>query len=361
MERLALDLARRQVADHHKALIYCTRQTGQLASEAEGFGARVHVFNKTDGPSLSLIWALARKLREHRVDVLHAHNALVLHYGLVAARLAGVPVVINTRHGGNLNWDPKCECIWKLVTRWTDGVVFISEGVRDFYVEKDKLSLRNIQVIYNGIDVNKFSSQKAQPLTNLPRLRFGAVGRLVPAKDHVTLVRAFGQVSCVLPEAELHIMGEGPCRQSIEKTIAELGLTNRVVLRGAGSDVAGFLSSLDIFVLPSLDEGLPISIMEAMAAGLPVISTRLPGLTELVPESLIAGCCAPAQPELLAELMVTTARRPDLACLGANAQQWSQRFSIEESWRRYRALFEETLERKNRIITSPPRTRQPVQ
>ncbi len=350
MERLAVDLARRQVLAQHNALIYCTRETGPLASEAEAAGARVCVFGKTDGPSFSLVRTLARQFRQDRVDILHAHNALVLHYAVAAARLAGVPVVINTRHGGNMNWDPKCERIWRFATRWTDGVVFVSEGVRDFYVERDKLALRNISVIYNGIDVDKFSARKAQPLSDLSRLRFGAVGRLVPAKDHVSLVRAFGTVLDSLPKAELHIMGEGPCRQAIEKAIAGLGSAGRVVLHGAGSDVAGFLSSLDIFVLPSLDEGLPISIMEAMAAGLPVISTRLPGLTELVPESLMAGCCPPGQPELLANVMLTTAQRPDLAVLGAKAQQWAQRFGIEESWRQYQNLFQQALEKKRKNV-----------
>jgi glycosyltransferase involved in cell wall biosynthesis len=361
MERLAIDLARRQVADGHTALIYCTRYAGQLAPEAESYGVSLHAFGKTDGPSFSLVRALARKLREHRVDVLHAHNALVLHYGLFAARLARVPVVINTRHGGNLNWDPKCERIWSFATRWTDRVVFISEGVRDFYVEKDKLSLRNTRVIYNGIDVSKFSARKAQPLSHLPRFRFGAVGRLVPAKDHITLIRAFAEVSRSLPQSELHLLGDGPCRSEIERTIRNLGLVDRVSLLGGSSEVAGFLSSLDAFVLSSIDEGLPISVVEALAAGLPVISTRLPGLEELAPERVVAGYCPPAQPALLAELMLKVAGRPDLAELGSKAQQWSQRFAIEQSWHSYSALFEEALAGKNRIVTSATGRRQTIQ
>jgi glycosyltransferase involved in cell wall biosynthesis len=128
--------------------------------------------------------------------------------------------------------------------------------------------------------------------------------------------------------------------------VESLGITNRVFLHGASYDVAGFLSTLDLFVLSSIDEGLPISLMEAMAAGLPVVSTRLPGLTELAPESVVAGYCAPGQPESLAEHIRSAANRRDLPALGEAARRWAQRFSIRETWHQYQALFEASLARK---------------
>jgi glycosyltransferase involved in cell wall biosynthesis len=346
MERLAVDLAILQKREGHQPSIFCTMHPGELAPEVAAADVPVRAFGKTTGFSARLIGALARALRAEHADVLHAHNALVLHYGIAAARLAGVPVVVNTRHGGNLNWDPHCEGIWRRVVPWADFVVFISEGVREHYVVKDKLSRRNTQVIYNGIAVDKFGSQRARPASRLPQFRFGAVGRLVPAKDHVGLVRAFALVRSRLPEAELHLLGDGPCRSAIAQAAASLGVQERVFLHGASRDVAGFLSSLDLFVLSSIDEGLPISLMEALAAGLPVVSTRLPGLSELAPESIVAGFCAPAQPELLADLMLRAARRSDLPALGEAAYRWAQRFGIQETWDRYRTLFEESLRSK---------------
>ncbi len=346
MERLTVDLARQQKAEGHEPSIYCTSHPGLFAPEAEAAGVPVHSFGKTAGFSLRVIRDLASRLRVDRPHVLHAHNALVLHYGIAAARLARVPVVVNTRHGGNMNWDPHCERIWRRCVRWTDAVVFISEGVREFYVSRDRLSGCNTSVIYNGINLERFTAHPAHPATSLSRFRVGCVGRLVPAKDHMTLIRSFALVSSVKPEAELHILGDGPCRAAISQTAESLGIANRVFLHGVSHDVAGFLSTLDLFVLSSIDEGLPISLMEAMAAGLPVVSTRLPGLTELAPENVVAGYCAPGQPESLAEQILLAAKRRDLPALGEVARKWAQKFGIRETWHQYQALFEGNLAKK---------------
>jgi glycosyltransferase involved in cell wall biosynthesis len=347
MERLAVDLARQQKAEGHEPLIYCTSHPGLFAPEAEAAGVPVHSFGKTTGFSLRLVRDLVSRLRADRPHVLHAHNALVLHYAIAAARLARVPVVVNTRHGGNMNWDPHCERIWRRCVQWTDAVVFISEGVRDYYVTRDRLSRHNTSVIYNGINLDKFTTRPAGLATARSRFRVGCVGRLVPAKDHVTLIRAFALVTSVMPDAELHILGDGPCRPLISETAESFGIANRVFLHGVSHDVAGFLSTLDLFVLSSIDEGLPISLMEAMAAGLPVVSTRLPGLTELAPDHVVAGYCAPGQPESLAEQILFAAHRPDLPALGKAARRWAQKFGIQETWNQYRTVFEASLANKS--------------
>jgi glycosyltransferase involved in cell wall biosynthesis len=147
------------------------------------------------------------------------------------------------------------------------------------------------------------------------------------------------------------ILGDGPCRAAISQTAESLGIANRAFLHGVSYDVAGFLSTLDLFVLSSIDEGLPISLMEAMAAGLPVVSTRLPGLTELAPESVVAGYCAPGQPESLAEHILRAANRRDLPTLGEKARRWAQKFGIRETWRQYQAVFEASLVKKRRYHT----------
>jgi glycosyltransferase involved in cell wall biosynthesis len=348
MERLAVDLAKHQRANGHEPSIFCTVREGPLAKEAREAGVPVRTFGKTDGFSFRLIRDLASALRKERADVLHAHNALVLHYGIMAARLAGVPVVVNTRHGGNLNWDPRREFIWSHSVPRTDGVVFVSEGVRDFFVTRTSISRRNTHVIYNGVDLSKFAGRRANPGRDRSRFRFGVVGRLWPAKDHAGLTRAFGLIAKALPGSELHILGDGPCRKDITEVAASLGITDRVILHGASLDVAGFLCNLDLFVLSSLDEGLPIVMMEAMLAGLPIVSTRLPGLTEVAPEGSVAWYCPAGQPDKLAELMMQAAHSPDLSTMGETAYRLAQSFGIGDACRRYEQVFEQILAKKSR-------------
>jgi glycosyltransferase involved in cell wall biosynthesis len=150
-----------------------------------------------------------------------------------------------------------------------------------------------------------------------------------------------------MPAAELHILGDGPSRTEISQTAESLGVTSRVFLHGASPNVPAFLSTLDLFVLSSIDEGLPISLMEALAAGLPVVSTRLPGLTELAPETVVAGYSTPAHPESLAEQILRAANRRDLPALGKAASRWAEKFAIRETWHNYQAVFEARLS-KNR-------------
>jgi glycosyltransferase involved in cell wall biosynthesis len=361
LERLTVDLALRQKKEGHTPFIYCTSHPGALAAEVEAEGIPVRSFGKTVGFSAKLLYQLARSLRADRADVLHPHNAVILHYGVAAARLAGVPVVINTRHSapvptripgqtGNVKWDPRLEWIWSHMVHRIDGVVFISQGVRDYFVEKNGISTRNTHIIYNGIDLDKFLDRPANPGANRPRFRFGTVGRLQTAKDHVTLVHAFAKIAPSVPEAELHIMGEGPCRAAITETIEALGLAHCVKLHGAGLDVAGFLSQLDVFVMSSLDEGLPIAIMEAMAAGLPIASTRLPGLTEVAQEDKVALYSPPGDAEGLAKNMLSLFNRQDLPEIGGVARSLAAKFGIAETWHQYEAIFEGVLNRKGRSL-----------
>ena len=122
--------------------------------------------------------------------------------------------------------------------------------------------------------------------------------------------------------------------------MVSLGLNDRVTLHGAGLDVSTFLADLDVFVLSSVDEGLPIVLQEAMAAGLPIVSTRLPGFSEIAPSERVAWYCRPGQPDELSELMLRVALRPDLAEIGAEARRLAGNFGIQETCRQYRELFE---------------------
>jgi len=354
LERLVLDLAQCQLAAGHEAMIYSLTFPGRLAPEAEKMGIPVRAFGKGPGPHLSTIWKIKRQLRIDRPDVLHAHNHLVHHYGVMAAKLAGVPVVVNTRHRAEQRMvsnstqssittespDKKVDLIFKAMLPWTDSVVLISESTREFFARYRGVPKSKSRVILNGAHVERFFSVPSHPGASKPRIRFGVAARLVTAKDHFTLLRAFRIVAGEISAAELHIAGDGPLRESLESYARELRLADRVTFLGAVSDTPGFFSSLDIFVMSSLSEGLPIAILEAMAAGLPIVSTRAGGIEEAAIEGQNARLVAPADPGALAAAMIAMAQEKDLASIGALGRGMvKEKFRIEQTWEGYYKLF----------------------
>jgi glycosyltransferase involved in cell wall biosynthesis len=163
---------------------------------------------------------------------------------------------------------------------------------------------------------------------------------LVPVKDHYTLLRAFAAVSREIPHSELAIAGDGPLRQELEAFTRKLNLSSRVTFTGALPDTPKFLSELEIIVLSSLSEGMPISLLEAMAAGLPIVSTRAGGVAEVAIEGQNAFISEPADVEGLAAAMIRMAKRTDLAQMGAlGREKVKTGFRSEQSWAEYYKLF----------------------
>ncbi|MGA2909817.1 MAG: glycosyltransferase [Terracidiphilus sp.] len=354
LERLAIDFARCQLADGHQASIYCLTHPGKLAPEAEANGICVRSFGKGAGPQLGTIRKLAKQLREDRPDVLHTHNHLVHHYGVLAARLAGVPVIVNTRHraehrlihgpgGLQISDEPadkKSDWIFRATMPWTDAVVMISEATRQFLVRNCGVPEAKTRVILNGAPLERFLSMPAHPGSAAPKVRFGIAARLTEAKDHFTLLRAFAIVVTEIPGAELHIAGDGELRSQIDALARELNLTDRVTFHGAVSDTPGFFSELDVFVLSSLTEGLPVALLEAMAAGLPIVSTRAGGVEEAAIDGQNAYLVAPGDSNGLARAMIRMARSSDMVRMGALGREMAQeRFSIQRTWQEYYKLF----------------------
>ena len=354
LERLAIDLAQCQLAEGHEPIIYCLTHPGRLAPEAAAMGISLRSFEKPAGPNLGTVWKIAKQLRRDRPDVLHAHNHLVQHYAVLAGLLAGVPVIVNTRHRaeprlvnapGGWQVTPesrakKSDWLFRATLPWTDCVVMISESTRQFFIRHCGIPPAKTRVILNGAHLEKFLNAPAHPGSAPPRVRFGIAARLVPDKDHFTLLRAFAAVAAVVPGAELQIAGDGPLRDRLTALAQELNLTNRVIFLGALSDTPQFLSQLDIFVLSSLNEGLPLALLEAMAAGLPIVATRAGGVEEAAVDGHNAFLSAPGDSNGLAEAMIRMACVPDLARMGVLGRQIVQdRFRIEQTWKNYYELF----------------------
>jgi glycosyltransferase involved in cell wall biosynthesis len=347
LERMALDLAVEQTVAGHQVFIYCVVGEGPLAGEARTAGIPVRLFSKPPGISLRLPFQLAWRFWRDGIEVAHCHNPGVHPYTAAGARCAGVPVVINTRHGPATSFGiPYQERHFRLSLPLTDHVVFVSEQSRTFCVQRYGVPEARTSVILNGIRVDRFSTQPASPGALRPRIRFGTVGRMVPAKGHADLIEAFAQVVKLLPEAELRIAGGGPLHDSVEQQVRRLGLERCVHLEGQTSDVGGFLQELDVFVFSSINEGLPLSILEAMAAGLPIVSTRVGGVPEVAPEGEVAWFCPIGDPAALAGAMCEAALSGDLVKRGQRARELAvSGFHTSTMCRKYETLYRACLAR----------------
>jgi glycosyltransferase involved in cell wall biosynthesis len=198
-------------------------------------------------------------------------------------------------------------------------------------------------VILNGIPMESFLARPAAPGSRLPRIRFGTIGRLVPAKAHSILIDAFARVSRSIPAAELSIFGYGSLDAELAGQIARLGLEARVRLEGRTGDSPGALADLDVFVLSSVSEGLPLVILEAMAAGLPIVSTSVGGVPEVLPEES-AWLCPPGDTEALARAMLQAAESGDLRERGETARRVATAScGLEHMARRYEELYRRLL------------------
>lgn len=283
-ERMILDLARGLKERGHRVTVLSLAHGGAL-TRAFGTIPVVSVARR-GGVEPSLTMAIADIVKELRVDAVHTHNPVALIYAGPAARWAKVPRLVHTKHGANPPRSRTDLLARRAVLRLCDAYVAVSEPTAQVARTLDLVPESMLRVIPNGIDVDAFIHNPANRLTVRQRLGIppsalvvGTVGRLAPEKAHWFLVSAMKPL--LGPKTHLIIVGEGPERPRIEKSISA-DLRPFVHLPGARSDIPALLSAFDIFVLSSSTEGLPLAVPEAMAAGLPVVSTAVGGLPTVI-------------------------------------------------------------------------------
>jgi len=282
LERLVCDLAR-QRSQELEPIVCCLDSRGHLAASLEAAGIAVDVVARKPGLDPGLVFRLARWLRQNRVEVLHTHGPDPMLYGGWAARLAGVPVRVHTQHDTMLadgTWRDRLK--FKIAAPAFQSIVAVSDRTEQILVEHAR-NHRGLLTIRNGIDIERFRRQQPREIDDA--LVIGTVARLAPEKGLDRLIHAFGPLVKRNPRLRLLIAGDGPERPRLQLLARTLGLESTVEFTGRTDDVEGILGRLDVFVLPSLTEGIPLALLEAMAAGLPVVATAVGG----VPEVIVAG------------------------------------------------------------------------
>ncbi len=309
----------------------------------------VHCLGKRPGLDLKTFGGLTLLLRRLRPQIVHSRNWGALD-AVPAARLAGVPVVIHGEHGREAT-DPeglnsRQKRIRRILAPFVDRFVTVSRDLRQWLVEAVGVQPGKVVTICNGVDTTRFTDdgrEAGRRKLGLPAdsVVIGTVGRLDPVKNHIALLEAFSRLRDGSTSLALVIIGEGPCRSALQAEIRRLDLTNQVHLLGERSDVPVLLKGFDIFVLPSIAEGMSNTILEAMATGLPVVATRVGGNPELV-EDWVTGRLVPerdpiAISEALSDYLTDPVRR---ALDGkASRQRAIEHFSLERMMGSYRDLY----------------------
>jgi glycosyltransferase involved in cell wall biosynthesis len=314
--------------------LLCGPQTGsegELHTETRARGVPLLIepalVREVDPPKdLLALWRLYRFMRAGKYDVVHMHSSKAGILGRVAARLAGVRAVVHTAHGWPFTRQQSGLgrqldiALEKLCAPLCDTIVVVAEPDR---VDGLRLRIgrpRQYRLIRSGIEIEGYrdvalTRTEARRRIGVPEdaFVFGTVGRLSPQKAPLDLLAGFERVAARRPEAHLVLVGDGPLRGDVEARAAAAGLTSRVHLLGLRRDVADLQRAFDVFALASRWEGLPRVFPQAMAAGLPIIATRVAGAPDAVVPGETGWLVAVGDTEDLARRMLALAEDPLLA------------------------------------------------
>jgi len=306
--------------------------------------------------------ALWRLLRRVRPEVVHTHTSKAGAVGRLAARLAGIPVVIHTPHGHIFYgyYGSVASAIIRLLERHlakiTDRIVTLTDRGAQEHVQYKIASPQKFVTIHGGNSLAQFRSLRVNATVKRKELGLppegpiiGTVGRLVPIKGHTWLLRAVPRVLAEFPQASVVLIGDGPLLGELKELADELGITPHVVFLGTRHDIPECLAVLDLFVLPSLNEGMGRALVEAMAVGCPVVATRVGGIPDVVADGTTGLLVPPRDDRALAEAILTLLRdRSRRAAYGEAARRYVDgRFDIETMVHNIERLYDEVWQEKH--------------
>lgn len=287
-EMLLVDLMRLRIPGYRYTIV-CLIKGGPLEQEFEKLGIPVVIFGRKGKLDFGLVFRVASWLKRERAVVVHTHLFTADTYGRLSARLAGVPAVFSTVHNIVNPWKGSGrKLIDRLFARLSTAVVGCSEEVTQTLATRDKIPASKLVSIPNGIDLQKFSSFSGAGVRSefgLPEDRplIGVVGRLHEQKAHGDLFRALAELPQVRDkQLNCLVIGTGDLQEALKQQVKALGLEECVIFTGMRTDVPRLVAAMDVFVMSSHWEGLPIALLEAMASSKAVLCTRVGGIPDVV-------------------------------------------------------------------------------
>ncbi len=373
-EVLAAGLAR-ALSDRFRFVFACLDDVGTLGEQLRDDGFTVELLGRSEG----IDWACGRRLgafvKAQRADVLHAHQYTPFFQSMIGRLSRWRTPIVFTEHGRHFpdSRSMKRVAVNRLLMRRRDRVIGVGASVRRALIANEGIAADRIEVIYNGVDLGPFEAvQDDSTLRREVRAELGVVdheavilqvARLNPLKDHLTAIAAVRKLRDSGVNARLVLAGEGEERQKIETAVREASLQHHVELLGARRDIPRLLSAADAFLLSSISEGIPLTLIEAMAAGVPVVSTDVGGIPEVIDHGS-TGLLAPAHDagrlaRHLQRALTESAFRGSVIAAAQNKAR--ERFSLDEMHRLYAGVYSECLVRRGWLATRAAMSTRPAQ
>ncbi|TVO73591.1 TIGR03088 family PEP-CTERM/XrtA system glycosyltransferase [Sedimenticola selenatireducens] len=357
LENGLINLINRIPADRYRHVIVCMEDYSDFKDRLQRDDVQVIAINKKPGRDIGAKWRLFKVFRELKPDILHSRNLSGLD-ALLPAYLAGVKHRIHGEHGRDIDdldgSNKKLQLLRRLHRPLVERYIPLSQDLERYLKEQIGVDSSRITQIYNGVDTDKFKpAPDAKPslpakegFSNEDSVIIGTVGRFQPVKDQMNLAEGFIQLLNNCPDlkqtARLVIVGDGPLRDTVMERLTTAGYADLVWAPGARDDVSNLMQSLDIFVLPSLAEGISNTLLEAMSCGLPVIATAVGGNPELVEDGKTGTLVPAGNSHALAKTLEMYVRGKSLRKSQGQAARLraEEHFSIAAMVERYVAVYD---------------------
>jgi len=349
MQRVAMNLCLKVDPSQFKMMLCCLEEFGPNAEELREGGVPLFLVKKSAGIDYFLPFRLRKLFLKERVNIIHTHNVNPFFYGVIAAQFTGGIKAVQTDHSRGFFPVSKKEMMSERVLSWfTNKIVAVSEAVKADLVTYEHIDHKKIEVIYNGIDSSRYNvkvdeAKKRGELGIEKNDKVIGLGvRLSEQKGICYLIEALDLIVKSHPDVKLLIIGDGELRIELQRMSEQLGLTDKVIFTGFRTDIPELLKVIDIYVLPSLLEGHPLVLLEAMAAGKPIVATEINGNRETVIHGhtgfLVPPRDTPKLADALCRLLADDTLRHDMGLKGQ--KRFQERFTLDQTIPKYQRIYE---------------------
>ncbi|MBC8553087.1 MAG: glycosyltransferase family 4 protein [Candidatus Brocadiales bacterium] len=362
-ERVFAQIINKLCRDKYKVTVACMPE-GIFMERIKGSGASVKPIDMSSKFNFKVILQLANLIKEQRIDIVHSQGARADFFARLSAKLARVPVVISTVpmpvDGFDVNPIKKFIYIVlnKFSERFVDKFIVVSEALKDVMIERHKVDPQKVAMIYNGIEINEYRIDEAEKVihgklglmeeiglkSDVPVI--GVIGRLVWQKGFEYFIEAIPGVLNKFKDAKFLVVGEGLLEEELKAVSKKLKIDDKISFTGFRRDIKEILATIDIFVIPSLLEGLPMILLEAMGMGKPIVATDIDGIKEVLENGKTGLLVPPRDTVALTDAIVNLLIYRDQAHqMGINARRVvEEKFGVDIMVEKVEDVYEDLLQ-----------------